>query len=90
MLEKNKPKWLGRPNSPEKLIEIGNKHSLSLREITVILGICQEKTSKEIANELFLASRSVESIRLKIMKKLNIKTSIGLVNFAAKVRIYVF
>ncbi len=54
------------------------------REQEIITLVCQELTNKEIADKLFLSSRTVEGHRLKIMEKMNVKNPVGLVVYALK------
>lgn len=58
------------------------EHNLSRREIQILALIVKELTSQDIADELFISKRTVEGHRKKIMSKLGIKTSIGLVKYA--------
>lgn len=58
------------------------EHNLSRREIQILSLIVKELTSQDIADELFISKRTVEGHRKKIMSKLGIKTSIGLVKYA--------
>jgi len=55
---------------------------LSLREIEIITLITEGKSSKEIADILFLSFRTVQNHRTKIMKKLNLKKNTDLVRYA--------
>lgn len=55
---------------------------LTDREIQVIRLVCKEMTNEEIANELELSPRTVETHRARIMDRLGIKSTIGLVYFA--------
>lgn len=55
---------------------------LSEREIEIIKLIANELNTNEIANKLFLSPATIETHRHNILKKLNIKSSIGLVRFA--------
>lgn len=57
---------------------------LTSREISVIKLIAEEKTAKEIASCINVEIKTVEGIKTKIMQKLNVKTSVGIVLFAAK------
>jgi DNA-binding NarL/FixJ family response regulator len=54
------------------------------REQEIITLVCKELTNKEIADKLFLSSRTVEGHRLKIMEKMNVKNPVGLVVYALK------
>jgi DNA-binding NarL/FixJ family response regulator len=62
--------------------DIHFEHNLSKREVEVLELIVKEYTSQDIADKLFISKRTVEGHRKKIMSKLGIKTSIGLVKFA--------
>lgn len=57
---------------------------LSPREAEIITLIALEYSGKEISEKLFISSHTVETHRKNIMKKLNIKSTIGLVKFALK------
>lgn len=55
---------------------------LSTREIQIIQSICKDMTAKEIAEQLGIDRRTVEGHKQRLLKKLNVKSSIGLVTFA--------
>jgi DNA-binding NarL/FixJ family response regulator len=57
---------------------------LSGREREVLELFCDGKTNKEIADELFISTRTVESHKGHIMHKLELKTTVDLVKFAIK------
>jgi DNA-binding NarL/FixJ family response regulator len=57
---------------------------LSERELEVLKLICEEKTASEIAREIFLSPRSVEGIRQRLIEKVGVRNSAGLVMFAVK------
>lgn len=57
---------------------------LSEREIEVLRLICHQKTNLEISKVLDLSQRTVENHRMRIMKKIGAKTSIGLLIYAMK------
>ena len=52
------------------------------KELEIIQLICQECTNKEIGEKLFLSVRTVEGYRLKILEKMQVKNSVGLVIYA--------
>lgn len=52
------------------------------KELKVIKLICEDKSSKEIADTLFMSSRTVEGYRLKILEKMDVKTTAGIVKYA--------
>jgi DNA-binding NarL/FixJ family response regulator len=47
----------------------------------------QEKTTQQIANELFMSVSSVEKIKQSLKEKLGVKTTIGLIKYALTQRI---
>jgi DNA-binding NarL/FixJ family response regulator len=55
---------------------------LSSREKEIIALICQEFTTAEIADKLFLSPLTVETHRKNILRKTNSKTIVGLIKFA--------
>lgn len=57
---------------------------LSSREIEIITLISLEYSGKEISEQLFISMNTVETHRKNIMKKLQIKNTIGLVKYALK------
>lgn len=61
-----------------------NTSILSDQEIKIVQLICQEKTSQEIADELFIARKTVESHRERIMHKINAKNVVGIAMYAVK------
>ncbi|MGZ3758187.1 MAG: response regulator [Mucilaginibacter sp.] len=54
------------------------------RELEVLKLICQEKTAQEIGQEIFLSPRSVEGIRQRLIEKIGVRNTAGLVMFAVK------
>ncbi len=52
------------------------------KEIEIIQLICQEFTNKEIADRLFLSIRTIEGYRLKILERMEVKNTVGLVVYA--------
>ena len=58
------------------------KYQLTKREVGIIRMICQEMSSKEIAENLFLSELTVTTHRRNILRKLEVKNVAGLVNFA--------
>ena len=65
-----------------------NIHSTALpltdRELEILKLISQEYSGKEISEELFISSNTVETHRKNLIKKLNVKNTIGLVKYAIK------
>lgn len=54
----------------------------SERELEVIRLVCEDYSSKEIANKLHLSHRTIESHRVNVMEKMNVKSVAGLVAYA--------
>jgi DNA-binding NarL/FixJ family response regulator len=61
-------------------------HNIELteREQEVLKMICEEKTTPEIGKEIFLSPRSVEGIRQRLIEKVGVRNTAGLVMFAVK------
>jgi DNA-binding NarL/FixJ family response regulator len=57
---------------------------LTAREIEILKLISREKSTAEIAEELFISVSTVETHRANLMKKLSVKSAIGMVKFAMK------
>ncbi len=57
---------------------------LSDNEVHFLRLICSDKTYKEIAEEMCVSPRTVDSYRDNLFKKLDIKTRVGLAIFAMK------
>ncbi len=51
------------------------KKPLTARERDIILGLTRGLTSKEMANELGLSTRTVEDVRFRLLKKFEVRTS---------------
>jgi DNA-binding NarL/FixJ family response regulator len=60
------------------------KTEFSEREEEIIACICTEMTNKQIADKLFISVRTVEGHRLKILEKMRVKNTVGLVVYAIK------
>lgn len=56
----------------------------SERELQVLHLICDEKTNAEIGKMIFLSPRSVEGIRQRLIEKVGVRNTAGLVIFAVK------
>lgn len=59
-------------------------NSLSENETAFLKWICTEKTYKEIADEMCLSPRTIDTYRDNLFKKLDVKTRVGLAIFAIK------
>lgn len=75
---------LGKPLKEEDVEDPEIIASLSKREFQILKMIAQEYSTKEIARNLFISTRTVEAHRNALYEKTDSKNVIGLVNFAAK------
>ena len=57
-------------------------NSLTKRETEIVRLICKEYSSAEIAETLFISTRTVETHRKNILNKINVKNIVGLIKFA--------
>jgi DNA-binding NarL/FixJ family response regulator len=67
--------------------KIGNEELLSSREIDVLRLICYQKTAKEISEELFISTRTVEGHKNNLFLKTGTKNIAGLVIYAIQNRV---
>jgi DNA-binding NarL/FixJ family response regulator len=67
---------------PEKLI--AEDVRLSEKELTVLRLMCEEKSTREIAQAVELSPRTVEAMRDKLKQKTGSKSTAGLVMYAVK------
>lgn len=58
--------------------------TLSDKEITILRLMCEEKSTREIAEAVDLSPRTIESIRDKLKAKTGTKSTAGLIMFAVK------
>lgn len=65
-------------------LELQMKENFTLRELDILKLLCEEKTSKEIAEALFISHRTVEGHKLRIMDKTNSTSTSGIIIFALR------
>jgi DNA-binding NarL/FixJ family response regulator len=70
------------PALPEKMVQEDAR--LSEKEITVLKLMCEEKSTREIAQAVELSPRTVEAIRDKLKTKTGSKSTAGLIMYAVK------
>ena len=58
------------------------KPKLTRREKEVLAAICEEMTTQEIAEQLFVSPKTVETHRMNLISKLGARNSVGLVKIA--------
>jgi DNA-binding NarL/FixJ family response regulator len=61
-----------------------NTSVLSDQEIKIVQLICQEKTSQEIADMLFVSKKTIESHRDRILTKIKARNMVGIAMYAIK------
>ncbi|GAB5522464.1 MAG: response regulator transcription factor [Roseivirga sp.] len=74
----------GLKGQARKKPTLKNNVSLTAREVEVLELICQEYTAKEIADKLFISPRTAEGHRRKLIEKLGVKNTAGLIVKAIK------
>ncbi|HHQ4784229.1 TPA: response regulator [Aeromonas veronii] len=55
---------------------------LSDREMSVLMGLCQGKANKEIANSMLLSEKTVSTYKTRMMEKLHVKNIVELIELA--------
>ncbi|GLR16072.1 response regulator [Portibacter lacus] len=70
-------------------LEVEQIKLLTKREIQIIKLMLQEKSSAEIADELFISPGTVETHRHNIYKKLEVRSVVGLVKFGIKHNLHI-
>lgn len=81
MLKKTQTKETSRPSWVLAV-------QLSERELEVLKLICEGFTNTEIAEKIFLSPRTVDGHRTRIMEKVGVKNTAGLVVYAVKNQLY--
>jgi DNA-binding NarL/FixJ family response regulator len=61
-----------------------NRIFFSQKELEIIRLICEDKTNREIAQQMFLSVRTVEEYRLRIKDKMDVKGTPGIVIYAIR------
>ncbi|MCS7084624.1 MAG: response regulator transcription factor [Bacteroidia bacterium] len=76
-------KYMAPPKSDDSPRSV-SPDVLSKREIEILKLVGQEYTTQQIAEKLFISPRTVENHRSKIMQKLDVKSTVGLIKYAIK------
>jgi len=66
-----------------------SRASLNEREKKILQLLWEEKSNREMADELYLGIRTVERIRQDMKEKIGVKSTIGLIKFAVRNKIIV-
>jgi DNA-binding NarL/FixJ family response regulator len=64
------------------------KPEFNEREKEIIGYICDGLTNKEIGEKVFLSVRTIEGLRLKIVEKMNVKNTAGIIVYAIREHLY--
>ncbi len=72
----------------DKINLIERVNSLSLYDKYILIRICEEASSKQIAAELGHSKRTIEGHRTRLMQTLNVKNVAGLVKIALITKLY--
>ena len=72
-----------------KAVKAGSEHisHLTDREIEIVRLIARDLGNKQIAEQLFISERTVETHRKNILRKTNTQTAVGLIKFATENKI---
>ncbi|WP_313807885.1 response regulator transcription factor [Flavobacterium sp.] len=76
--------FAGRETDNNHINEEEVLQSITEREMEILKLISLEYSGKEISDALYISTNTVETHRKNLIKKLNVKTTIGLVKFAYK------
>jgi DNA-binding NarL/FixJ family response regulator len=75
-------------NQMEKIKQIEIMQQLTIYDKYILVRICQEASSKEIANEVGHSKRTIEGHRTKLMQQFDVKNLAGLVKVAFLTKLY--
>lgn len=64
-----------------------NKYRLTIRELEVLKLISEEKTNEEIAKKLYLAKRTIDTHRQRILNKVQARNTAGLIKVAYELKL---
>ena len=67
-----------------KNLELEMNENFTPRELDILKLLCEEKTSKEIAETLFISHRTVEGHKLRIIEKTKATSTSGIIIFALR------
>jgi DNA-binding NarL/FixJ family response regulator len=79
----------GLKNKSGKPLKIGKDYHLTARELEVLELIAQECTTAEMAEKMFLSTRTIEGHRKNLISKLGVKNTAGLLIKAIKEKLIV-
>lgn len=65
----------------KKLEAVSNQFSVTSRELEILKYVSDEMTNKEIAHQLFISPRTVETHKRNLMQKLKVRNVVGLAKY---------
>lgn len=68
---------------------VNDEARLTEKEVTILRLMCEEKSTREIAEAVDLSPRTIEAIRDKLKAKTGTKSTAGLIMFAVKNKLLV-
>lgn len=77
-----KEKMINFLNTDERKQRLHIQDPLTKRELEILKLICDGLSSKDISEKLFISINTVETHRKRILLKLNVKNSVGVVKYA--------
>lgn len=80
-------KLLDAPKHNSRSSAKENKYGLTRRELEVLKLIAEEKTNEEIAGKLFLAKRTIDTHRQRILNKVQARNTAGLIKAAYELKL---
>lgn len=69
-------------HNKKKNLVTETKEELTVRELEILKLVCEEFTTADIAEKLFISPRTVETHRKNILEKTRSKTIVGLIKYA--------
>jgi len=69
-------------DNKKKIISHTIKEALTTRELEILKLVCEEFTTADIAEKLFISPRTVDTHRKNILEKTQSKTIVGLIKYA--------
>ncbi|MGH9905852.1 MAG: response regulator transcription factor [Pyrinomonadaceae bacterium] len=81
--------WTGKIDAKEQAGSSAHAGALTERELEVTKLLADGKSNKEIATALSITTRTVETHRANIMRKLEINSIVELVHYAVRYKLVV-
>jgi len=79
---KNLSKTIFESSKREKILkEVSSQFSVTSRELEILKYVSEEMTNKEIAHQLFISPRTVETHKRNLMQKLKVRNVVGLAKY---------